>query len=75
VSDPINPSHYRQGGIECIDAIKAATVGKPPFQAYLVGNLLKYLWRYEAKGGTEDVRKARWYLDRLLSELERDPKH
>jgi hypothetical protein len=74
VSDPINPDHYRQGGIECIDAIKAATVNKPPFQGYLVGNVLKYCWRYESKGGIEDVRKARWYLDRLLSELERDPK-
>jgi hypothetical protein len=71
VSDPINPSHYRMGDVECIDAIRSAIVGKGSFEGYLVGNILKYLWRYEAKNGIEDVRKAQWYLQKLLSELER----
>lgn len=70
VSDPINPDHYRQGDIECIDAIRAATTGKSGFEAYLVGNVTKYLWRYEMKAGLQDVMKARWYLDRLIQEME-----
>ena len=69
--DPVNhPIHYNQGGIECIDAIKAATVGKKGIEAVCVANIIKYLWRYEAKNGIEDVRKARWYIDRLIQELE-----
>jgi hypothetical protein len=58
--DNVNhPSHYTQGGIECIDAIKAATVGKKPMEAVCVANIVKYLWRYEEKNGLEDVKKAR----------------
>jgi hypothetical protein len=70
MSDPINPDHYRQGSVECIDAIKAATVGRNPFEAYLAGNCIKYLWRSALKGGVEDLRKCRWYLDRLIQEME-----
>ena len=64
-----HPKHYTQGGIECIDAIKAATVGKQGFEATLVGNVIKYLWRYESKGGIEDIEKALWYLSRLHKEV------
>ena len=68
--DNVNhPSHYTQGDIECIDAIKAATVGKTGIEAACVANVIKYLWRYEAKNGVEDVRKAKWYIDRLIKEL------
>lgn len=71
-TDNVNhPKHYTQGGIECIDAIKAATVGKSGIEAVCVANVVKYLWRYEEKNGVEDVKKARWYLERLISELER----
>ena len=71
--DNVNhPKHYTQGGIECIDAIKAATVGKSGIEAVCVANIVKYLWRYEEKNGVEDVKKARWYLERLISELESD---
>jgi hypothetical protein len=65
-SDPVNPSHYKQGGIECIEAIKAA-LGEG-FPDYLRGNVMKYLWRYKEKGGVEDLRKSAWYLDRLFKE-------
>lgn len=65
-----HPIHYTQGGIECIDAIKAATVGKNGIEAVCTANAIKYLWRYEAKNGLEDVKKAAWYLDRLIAELE-----
>ena len=71
VSDMVNhPQHYTQGGIECIDALKAATVGKRGIEAVCVANVIKYLWRYEEKNGIEDIRKAKWYIERLLKELE-----
>ena len=71
VPDMVNhPQHYTQGGIECIDALKAATVGKRGIEAVCVANVIKYLWRYEEKNGIEDVRKAKWYIERLLRELE-----
>lgn len=71
INDMVNhPSHYTQGGIECIDAIKAATVGKTGIEAVCVANVVKYLWRYEEKNGLEDVKKARWYLERLIKEME-----
>lgn len=62
------PAHYNQSGIECIDAI-AASMTPAEFQAYLKGNVQKYLWRYQHKNGVEDCRKAQWYLDRLVKEL------
>jgi hypothetical protein len=67
-SDPVNPSHYKQWPAECIEAIKAALgLG---FVAYLWGNILKYLWRWPNKNGIEDLKKAQWYLDRLIKEEE-----
>jgi hypothetical protein len=67
--DNVNhPPHYNQGGIECIEAIKAA-LGSG-FVSYLRGNVLKYLWRCEHKGGIEDLRKAAFYLDRAIKEME-----
>jgi len=67
-TDSVNhPAHYNQGGIECIEAIKAALVDG--FPDYLRGNVIKYLWRYKEKGGVEDLRKSAWYLDRLIKEM------
>jgi hypothetical protein len=69
--DVVNhPSHYTKGRIECIDAIESATTGKSGIEAVCVANVIKYLWRYEEKGGLESVRKAQWYLNKLISELE-----
>ena len=62
-----NPPHYNQAGIECIDAIRAAT--GDGFQYYLQGNIMKYLCRYRYKNGLEDLKKARWYLDSLIEDL------
>lgn len=71
MADSVNhPSHYRQGGVECIDAIEAATADKPGPEAALVASILRYVWRYRAKGGAESLRKARWYLDRLIDKVE-----
>ena len=63
--DMVNhPEHYNKYGIECIDAIQACT--GEGFETYLQGNILKYLWRYKYKNGTEDLKKAQWYLNKLL---------
>ena len=70
MADNVNhPSHYVQGGIECIDAIKAATVGLSGIEAVCTGNVIKYLFRWKFKNGAEDIRKCIWYCDRLLKEL------
>jgi len=69
ITDNVNhPPHYNQGGIECIEAIKAATGSG--FVKYCTGNVIKYLWRYDNKGGLEDLKKAAWYLDRAIKEME-----
>lgn len=71
MTDNVNhPSHYTQGGVECIDAITAATVNKTGIEAVCTANVIKYLWRYEAKNGLEDVKKAQWYINRLIAEME-----
>ena len=69
VHDPINPAHYNQGKVECIDAIEAATKGLDGVEAFCTGNTIKYLWRWKNKGGVEDLKKARWYLDRMIDRI------
>lgn len=64
-----HPLHYTQGNVECIDALAAATVNKKGIEAVCVANIIKYLWRYETKNGIEDVKKAKWYIDKLLEEM------
>jgi hypothetical protein len=69
VKDNVNhPSHYTQGAIECIDAIKEATKGLFGIEAVCTGNIIKYVWRWKFKNGVEDLRKAEWYLQRLIKE-------
>ena len=63
-----NPAHYNPAGIECLDAIAAATGNG--YEYYLQGNIIKYLWRYRYKNGTEDLKKAQFYLNRLIKEKE-----
>ena len=65
MADNVNkPPHYNQSGIECIDAIQAAT--GDGYEYYLQGNILKSLWRYRYKNGIEDLKKAQWYLNKLI---------
>jgi len=70
--DMVNsPPHYNQT-IECIDAMKAMSdsITLPSHQSYCWQNIFKYLWRWPYKNGVEDLRKCRWYLDRLIKEVE-----
>lgn len=64
--DNVNsPAHYRKGGIECIDAIRAALTDEE-WRGYCKGNVIKYVWRERHKGGDESLKKAQWYLERMF---------
>ena len=68
MTNPISPSHYQQGEVECIDAIRSA-LSKEEFEGYCRGAILKYCWRFRHKGGAEDLEKAKVYMDWLLSSV------
>lgn len=66
MSDPINPNHYKShpSGIECIEITEHLN--------FCRGNAIKYLWRAGEKGDAiEDLRKARWYVDREIQRIEK----
>ena len=65
--DEVNhPSHYVEtGGVECIEAIEAQLTTEE-YEGYLRGNCVKYLWRWKNKGGVQDLKKCKWYLERLI---------
>jgi len=66
VPDLVNhPPHYADSTIECIEAIEAQLT-QEEFRGYCKGNIVKYIWRERQKGQTESLKKAQWYLDRLI---------
>ena len=68
--DKVNsPSHYRSGNIECIEAIEEALTDEE-LRGYFKGNCLKYLWREQYKNQLEDLKKAQFYLNRLIKNVE-----
>lgn len=72
MNDNINhPSHYTVGGIETVDYIKAKLT-KEQFEGYCIGNVIKYISRYRHKNGVEDLKKARWYLEKAIKKREGD---
>lgn len=66
--DPVNaPSHYKAGGVECIELLRQ-NLTQEQYKGFLLGNVQKYIFRCQAKGCEEqDLRKAEWYLRRLIS--------
>lgn len=71
MSDAVNhPDHYTSGDVECIDAIQSALTPEE-FQGYCKANAIKYLWRAGRKqiDSVEDLRKANWYIQRLLETI------
>ena len=72
MSDLVNhPPHYTNAdsGIECIEAIESS-MSMEEFKGFLKGNVQKYIWRYSQKNGAEDLKKAKWYLERLIAIVE-----
>jgi hypothetical protein len=68
-----NPNHYTTGGIETIDFIQAK-LSKEAFRGFLLGNIVKYSSRHEHKGGIEDIKKAQWYINKLVEVYESEGK-
>lgn len=69
MTDATTPQHYRGDGMQAIDAINAAGYG----QGFNLGNVIKYVWRYATTRNTDDLRKARQYLDfEIAAAVERD---
>lgn len=69
--DAINPIHYTYGGIETIDYLKAKMT-PDQFDGFLIGNILKYVSRQQKKNGLEDLKKAQWYLNKLIETKEQN---
>ena len=62
----MKPDYYTKGGLECFDAIKAATEGLTGYEGFLTGNIVKYAWRWNDKGGVADLEKAAEYARKLM---------
>jgi hypothetical protein len=61
MNDPVNhPKHYTEhpSGVECVQITEHMN--------FCLGNAMKYIWRADLKGGTEDLAKAVWYLQREI---------
>jgi hypothetical protein len=70
--DATNPDYYKNKPIEIIDCIASITYGNDGFGGFLVGQVVKYVARYNEKNGLEDLKKAKWYLDKLITSLEKE---
>ena len=66
-----HPSHYKaKNGMEVIDVIEAFTANLNGYEATHTGNVIKYICRWKEKNGLEDLKKAQWYLNRLIKNIE-----
>ena len=72
MADMVNhPSHYDSGKYECID-VMMDTQGADATMSFCLCNAFKYLWRHKQKNGIEDVKKAKWYLEKYIEVAEED---
>ena len=70
--DNVNhPAHYNVGKIEVID-IQEDQLTSEEYRGYIKGQVIKYITRERYKNGLEDLKKARWYLDRLIKKMEKE---
>lgn len=70
-----HPPHYKtESGLEAIDVIEAFTEGLSGAEATNTGNIIKYICRWKKKNGLTDLRKAQWYLNRLIAKVEEKEK-
>lgn len=70
-----HPSHYVKNGFEVIDIIKAFVpnwAGDNQAIKFAHGNAIKYVLRAGSKGGVKDLKKAIWYLEYMIRELEKE---
>lgn len=72
MEDNINhPKHYETDKVECIEAMEI-TQGRAAVMSFCLCNAFKYLWRHDRKNGLEDIKKARWYLDKYIKLAEKE---
>jgi hypothetical protein len=67
--DKINPNHYKIGGLETFDYLKAKLTPSQ-LAGFCKGNVIKYISRADHKDKIEDLKKAKWYLDKLIEALD-----
>lgn len=74
--DMVNhPAHYQtKSGLETIDMIAAFTEGIVGIEAVCTGNVIKYICRWKKKNGLQDLKKAQWYLNKLIDIVEKETK-
>lgn len=67
MTDPVNkPAHYTYGKFECIDVLEDVLKDCTGREAFCIGNVIKYIWRYKRKNGVQDLEKAKWYLEKVI---------
>ncbi len=68
--DNVNhPPHYNQSGIKCKCGRQIECIDVTRHKNFNIGNVIKYLWRYEHKNGLEDLKKALWYLNDEVDQM------
>ena len=74
MEDVVNhPEHYQSSkGLETIDVIEAFTEDLTGMEAVCTANVLKYICRWKKKNGVQDLKKAKWYLEKLIEKLDND---
>jgi hypothetical protein len=70
MTDNINPNHYKVGGIETWDYLKAK-LSPTQLAGFALGNVIKYISRADHKNKLEDLKKSKWYLDKIIEEIEK----
>lgn len=66
MADPVNPSHYTAHAVTPIELIEAYDLN------FSLGNVIKYVARHKEKNGLEDLKKAQWYLNREIANMEKE---
>lgn len=70
-----HPDHYQsETGLETIDVIEAFTFDLKGIEAVCTANVIKYICRWKKKDGLRDLKKAQWYLNRLIETIEKNKK-
>ncbi len=69
-----HPSHYDTGRYECIEVMEEA-LGREAVKAFCTCNAFKYLYRHRRKNGLEDLKKARWYLEKRIEMEDEEDEH
>ena len=65
-----HPAHYNLNNMKCSCGRQIECIDVTRHKSFVIGNAIKYMWRYEQKNGVEDLRKAIWYITDEIERLE-----